>query len=113
MSSAIQAALGRQLFGDRRLSGRQGTAPYLLQPFVGGTISDQAEFLLNANLPLLSKVDSLIPASEYGKEAAGRRRLSTLSGLPVVPVGPEAEKREKDRQKELRRKALQRLLDQK
>lgn len=104
VSSIAQAALGKKFFSGATVSDKKDDTPYLLRPLYGDKISGTGKFLWEENAPLLGKVNSVLPADEYGKEIAGRRRLSSATGLSVYPVGPAQQKQERKRQKELRNK---------
>jgi hypothetical protein len=93
-------ALGaeKDFFSGRPLQGRVAAPAYALVPGLNQdrvlngkkqpTITAKGQYVAESLMPLLGKVSSFVPQGDYEQEKAPRRRLSTLAGLRVYPLGP-------------------------
>lgn len=94
-----EIAAGKTYFSGREFyPGQMEEAPIYLEPFAGDAevyagkkpvpaVSPGLVNLLESAAPILSKIRTVAPTSQYDKDAAVRRRLNMISGLNLWPLG--------------------------
>ncbi len=115
VSSLAQVGAGKTFFSGAPIRNRDVAAPkYALlagKKTVGGesikAIDQRTKFLLEANLPMLSKVSTAFPTSEGDQDKSFQKRLSALSGVRSLPLGESTSKSEAYRRLE----ALRQIID--